>query len=57
VVKLFTFRCRWFSIRVRVGLRSRVRLLDFGRYRIASREQTAELRESLAQRVAGALKS
>ena len=55
-MKVFTFRCRWLSIRIRIGSGEPEKPLKFRRYRVASRDRTSELRDALAGRVFAALK-
>ena len=55
-MKEWTVRCGRVEVRVRIGRRDRPEALRFRRYRVASRERTADLRDALLHRVAGAVK-
>ena len=55
-MKEWTLRCGCVEVRVRIGSGDRPALCPFQRYRVASRERTAELHETLLRRVATAVK-
>jgi hypothetical protein len=55
-VKEIEFGCRWISVCLRIGFRDETKPSEFRRYRVASRRQTAELREALDQKLSAALK-
>ena len=55
-MKEFTWRCRWVEVRVRMGFRGSARRLDLKPYRVASRDRTAALRETLLRRLSSAVK-
>jgi hypothetical protein len=55
-VKEIEFGCRWISVCLRIGTRDETPPPEFRRYRVASRRQTTELRETLGQKLSAALK-